>query len=68
MLNKVFLHKDDLVTIQQFMTAFPDVETVEITYDTSSGIGAITTATLNHIEVNGMRVSINKTIVDETSW
>ena len=68
MLNKVFLHKDDLVTIQQFMAAFPDADTVEVISDTSSGIGAVTTATLHHIKVNGAVVSVSKNIVDESSW
>lgn len=68
MLNKVILHKDDLQTVQQFMKAFPDAYNVEIISDNSSGIGSIITATLHNVNLNGMTVSVTKSIVDETSW
>lgn len=66
--SSIYLHRDDLATIKQFMDAFPDCHTVEVTADTSSGIGAIVNATLHAVDVNGMRVNVTKSIVDETSW
>lgn len=64
----IYLHRDDLVTIQQFLAAFPEAHQVEITADVSSGIGAIVDATIHGAEVNGQKVSVTKNIVDETSW
>jgi hypothetical protein len=66
-MNRVYLHKDDLVTIMQFMDAFEE-SVVEITSDTSSGIGAITTARLTHVNLNGNTVNVEKIISDEKDW
>lgn len=69
MQNKVYLHKDDLETLIQFLKAFPNgTDIVEITSDNSSGIGSIITAKINGIALNGMVVDVTKTIVDESSW
>ena len=65
---KIYLHRDDLVSIQKFMEGFPDTELVELNADSSSGIGTILTATLNSVVVNKTIVSVSKTIVDESSW
>lgn len=67
-MKSIYLHKDDLETILQFLKAFPDSSTVEVTCDDSSGIGSIINATIHHVVVNGMTVSITKNIVDESSW
>ena len=67
-MNSIYLHRDDLQDILNFMNRFPDVEMVEVTSDTSSGIGSITKAHLHHVDLNGLHVEITKTIVDETSW
>ena len=67
-MERIYLHRDDLVSIQKFMEAFPDTEIVELTSDGSSGIGTILTATVNSVVVNGNLVSVSKTIVDESSW
>lgn len=64
----IYLHRDDLQTIQQFLDAFPESHQVEVTADISSGIGAIIDATIHGVEINGQRVAITKNIVDETSW
>jgi hypothetical protein len=64
----IYLHKDDLVSIQKFMDAFPDSDMVQLNADSSSGIGTILTATLNSVLVNDNLVSVSKTIVDESSW
>lgn len=67
-MKSIFLHKDDLETIIQFMNAFPESHNVEITCDDSSGIGSIINATIHHVKVNGVVVSVTRPIVDETSW
>jgi hypothetical protein len=66
--SSIYLHRDDILTIQQFLDAFPEAHQVEITCDSSSGIGAIIDATIHACTVNGQRVSVTKSIVDETSW
>lgn len=69
MLNKVYLHKDDLETLLQFLKAFPNgTDVVEVISDNSSGIGSIVTATIRGIALNGTVVDVTKTIVDESSW
>lgn len=67
-MNKIYLHRDDLVSIQEFMDSFPDKEFVELTADSSSGIGTILTATIRSVDLNGNLVDVSKTIVDESSW
>lgn len=67
-LSSIYLHKDDIETLKQFLDAFPEAHTVEVTSDTSSGVGAVTKATIHHAEVNGMTVAVTKTLVDESSW
>lgn len=64
----IYLHRDDLETIKQFLDSFPEANVVEVTSDISSGIGAIIDATIHACEVNGQTVSVTKNIVDETSW
>lgn len=61
------LHKDDLVTIKQFVDKYPTVEFVTINVDSSSGIGSIVTASIFAI-VNGDPVTITKAIMDESAW
>lgn len=68
MIHSIYLHRDDLKDILQFMSNFPDAEIVEVTADKSSGIGQIVEANLHHVDLNGLTVKICKTIVDETSW
>lgn len=67
-MNSIYLHRDDLETIIKFMEAVPGSHTVEITCDNSSGIGSIIKASLHAVDLNGMKVTITKDIVDETSW
>ena len=69
MLNKVYLHRDDLETLLQFLKAFPNgTDVVEVISDNSSGIGSIVTATIKGIALNGTIVDVTKTLVDESSW
>ena len=70
-MKSIYLHRDDVETILQFLKAFPEARTVEVTCDDSSGIGSIINATVHHVVVNGMNgtpVSVTKNIVDESSW
>lgn len=67
-MNTIYLHRDDLVSLQKFMEAFPDKEFVELNADNSSGIGTILTATIKAVVVNGNVVDVSKTLVDESSW
>ena len=67
-IKTIYLHRDDLETIQQFLNAFPDRDYVELNADSSSGIGTLLNATLIGATVNGHVVNVTKNIVDETSW
>ena len=67
-MQTIYLHKDDLETIQQFLASFPEKEFVQLTADSSSGIGTILTATIVGVDLNGNNVNVSKTIVDESSW
>lgn len=67
-MNEVYLHRDDLKTILQFLDTFPDKDVVLITSDTSSGIGALIKAHVIGTMVNGHVVTVTKDIVDESSW
>lgn len=67
-IDTIYLHKDDLKTILQFLEAFPERDVVELTSDTSSGIGALIKASIIGATVNGHVVTVTKDIVDESSW
>lgn len=66
-MQKVTLGKNDLIKIMRFMDKYPQVSYVDITVDSSSGIGAIINANIS-MELNGDEVTISKNIVDESSW
>lgn len=66
--QSIYLHRDDVETILQFIQSFDGRDVVEVTCDNSSGIGNVITATLHGVELNGQKVSVTKTIIDETSW
>jgi len=66
-MNSIYLHRDDLETLIQFIEAFEHSK-VEIVADSSSGIGTTITARLHGVNVNGMTVTVEKDIVDESSW
>lgn len=63
----MILHKKDLEKIQDVLKKFPDVETFEITYDHSSGIGAVVTMTFDH-EINGLKGSFSVEISGVGDW
>jgi hypothetical protein len=64
----MYLHIEDLEAIMDFMKKFEGAEIVEVTCDSSSGIGSVVTATLNHISINGEIVSVSKVISDVENW
>lgn len=65
----IYLHKEDLIAMIEFIDAFkPQHETIEITVDSSSGIGSTVTATLNGLDINGQRVSVSRVISDVENW
>jgi hypothetical protein len=66
-MQEVTLRKDALIEIIRFMDKYAHVNYVEITTDSSSGIGSIIKANIS-TELNGDEVTISKTIVDESSW
>ena len=66
-MNIVYLHRDDIETILQFIKKYPDAEFVTITSDNSSGIGSIIDASVKTI-INEDFVTVTKHIVDESSW
>jgi hypothetical protein len=67
MTKEITLHRDDLVAIREFIEKYPDSDFINISVDSSSGIGSIVKASLPTV-VNGDLVTISKTIVDESSW
>lgn len=67
-MNEIYLHRDDLVSIQKFLDSFPDKDIVLLTADSSSGIGTLLTASIVGVLVNNQVVNVSKPIVDESSW
>jgi hypothetical protein len=64
----MYLHREDLKALQEFLDTFPDANVVEVDADSSSGIGSIITATIHAVDVRGVKVNVSKVIADETSW
>ena len=67
-MNEIYLHRDDLVSIQKFLDSFPDKDIVLLTADSSSGIGTLLTTSIVGVIVNNQVVNVSKPIVDESSW
>lgn len=67
-MNTIYLHRDDIISIQKFLDSFPDKDVVQITSDNSSGIGSLIKASVIGAMVNGNVVTVTKDIVDESSW
>jgi hypothetical protein len=66
-MDKVSLHKEDLHEIIKFVEKYTDSDYLTITVDSSSGIGSIVKVSIPAV-VNGDMVTVEKTIVDESSW
>jgi len=66
-MNVLHMTKDDLTKVQTFVNKYPEVETFELQYDGSSGIGLVLHVAVN-VASGGDFVQIRKTIVDESNW
>lgn len=74
-MTEIYLHRDDLVKMIEFIdTVNPDGTlrlgsgTIKVTYDNSSGIGAIIKASCPHEYKEGKWGELEISIVDESSW
>jgi hypothetical protein len=74
-MTEIYLHREDLVKMIQFIdTVNPEgttrlqAGTVRVTYDNSSGIGAIIKASCPHEYQEGKWGELTVTIEDESSW
>lgn len=66
-MNEIYLHRDDLETLIQFLDAF-GADTVLVKSDGSSGIGSTVIAKINSVDFHGMKVNVEKVISDEKDW
>lgn len=66
-MNEIYLHRDDLETLIQFLDAF-ESNTVLVKSDGSSGIGSTVIAKINSVDFHGMKVNVEKVISDEKDW
>ena len=66
-MNKLNLTQTDLIAIKEFCDKYPEAEYITVTVDSSSGIGSIVKVSLPTV-INGDYVTIEKTIVDQSSW
>lgn len=68
--NSIYLHRDELAKIANFLDAFstsPDTA-VEITSDTSSGIGAIVSAKVHNVVIKDLAVNVELIISSVENW
>lgn len=72
---EIYLHRDDLVRMIELIDKINPVDTlrlqagtVKVSYDNSSGIGAIIKASVPHEYEEGEFGELTVTIADETSW
>ena len=63
----MILHRKEIERIQGVLNKFPNVETFELTYENSSGIGAVVTMIFNQ-EVNDMRGNFEIEISGVEDW
>ena len=63
----MYLHKDDLIKMLEILEKFPDVDSVEVLSDNSSGIGAVTTMRLT-TKVNGVEGTLEVEISGVENW
>lgn len=63
----MFLHRDDLKKMLSVLDKFPEVETVEVKQDNSSGIGSHTTMIFNTV-VNETSGSFEIVISSVENW
>ena len=65
--NTIRLNRNDLVTINDIFDKFPELYSLELTVDHSSGIGANVTVTLNTI-INDYPGTFEIDITDTNTW
>lgn len=65
--NTIRLTRDDLVTIKDIFDRFPEVHSLEVTVDHSSGIGAAVTVALN-TTINDYSGTFEIDITDTSNW
>jgi len=63
----MFLHRNDIMQIQEILEKFPNVETFRLEQDRESGIGNITTMTFDQ-EINGHYGSFKIEISGIEKW
>lgn len=66
-MSKISLHREDFEAILKFASKYPDSDYLTIEVDSSSGIGSIVTVSLPTV-LNGDLVTVQHTVVDESSW
>lgn len=66
-MNKIYLQREDLEQMIKFLDAFKS-DHLEVISDTSSGIGALITAKITEVNLNGMEVNVEKVISNENDW
>lgn len=74
-MTEIYLHRDDLAKMIEFIDRINPADTLrisagtaKITYDNSSGIGAIIKATCPHEYEDGKWGELEITIADESDW
>ena len=67
-MDSLYLSREDVETLKQLFQEFPDQNKIEVTSDTSSGIGAIVKATFHNVPIFGKPSSITFTLADEENW
>jgi len=67
-MKEITIQKHELDAIVAFVSKYPSsVDYINITVDSSSGIGSIVKVSVKTV-TNGDMVEITKTITDESSW
>lgn len=65
--NTIRLNRNDLVTINDIFDKFPELYSLELTVDHSSGIGASVTVTLD-TTINDYTGTFEIDITDTSTW
>jgi uncharacterized protein YlxP (DUF503 family) len=63
----MYLHKEDLEKMLEILKSFPEVETVEVKQDNSSGIGSHTTMVVR-TTVNNVSGEFEVTVSSVENW
>ena len=63
----MYLHKQDVKDLQELFDKFPNIETIQVEQETGSGIGSVTTATIE-TEINGFYGKFTVEISGVENW